>query len=284
MSNLKVKVWDVEHGACIYAVAPNGKKVIIDCGNSSDISPAYNINTDHEKKKLDYLVISHPHQDHITDLLNVDEKFNVKVFRCNEKISKSVMKQDNPNVFDPPNDIYIDKYYEYTEKFTSDVDWSDSPKNPSWGNGCTFHTFSNSDTELTVNDLSVITFIKFENQTILYGGDLLEKGWQVLLTRKKFCEYLSKTTIFIAAHHGHDSGYCLDIFKYFTPSIIICSVGRHKDQAISKYRQHTEGMTVYNRIGDNKHCFVLTTRNNGNIDMVLYPDSTMKPKITVDTF
>lgn len=282
MSNLKVIIWNVKQGVSIYAVAPNGKKVIIDCGSSDDFSPACDINPKHEKKKLDYLIISHPHQDHISDLLEIDKKFNVVVLSRNKKIDKKVMRNNNPDVFSPPNKTYIDKYYEYDERFTKKVEGDNSPSNTSWGNGCTFHVFYNDDNKnLEVNDLSVAVFIRFGKQTILYGGDLQEKGWKELLKQKEFCEFLSKTTILIASHHGNDSGYCAEIFEHFTPDIIIFSAGKYKDHAISKYKNHTQGRMCRKQNGEEENRYVLTTRNDGHIQMVIYSDAT-KPKITID--
>lgn len=280
MKSLKVRVWDVKHGTCISAETPNGKNVIIDCGNSDGVSPACHINPGAEKKILDYLVISHPHQDHIKDILNVDEKFDAKVLRVNSKITKNAMKQDNSGVFDP-DDEYINKYYEYAEKrFPDTVSYDESPRNPLWGDDCMFYSFSNNDGDLSVNNLSVATFIEFGNQVILYGADLEKEGWNELLKQEKFCKHLSKVTIFIASHHGNDSGYCSEIFEYFTPTITIVSAGKYRDNTISKYDKLATGMTVYKPNGDKDDCRkVLTTRKDGNMDLILYPSA--DPKITI---
>jgi competence protein ComEC len=282
MSNLKITVWNVERGTSIYVVAPNGKKVFLDCGSSSEFSPALEVNPDYETKKLDYLVISHPHQDHITDLQNIDDKFNIKVLSRNKKISKDVMTEDNPDVFDPPNDVIIGKYFELPERFTHDVEWENNPSNPTWGNGCTFHTFTNDDISLGVNNLSVVTFIEFGDETILYGGDMEEKGWLEMLKKENFRHHLKKTTILIASHHGNDSGYCNELFDYFTPKITIFSAGSYvDDNARNKYENHTKGMTVRNQSGYEENRLVLTTRNDGHIQIVVYPLGIQEPKISL---
>jgi len=284
MSNLKVTIWNVEHGTSIYVVTPNGKKVFLDCGSSSEFSPALEVNSSYEKKKLDYLVISHPHQDHITDLQNLDEKFRIKVLSKNKKISKDVMKEDNPNVFDPPNDEIIGKYFELKDRFTHDVAWEDDPSNPAWGNGCTFHTFYLDDPSLGVNNLSVVTFIEFGGEVILYGGDMEEKGWLELLKKDSFKRHLKKTTILIASHHGNDSGYCMEIFEYFTPKITIFSAGKYvDDNGRNKYLNQTkeEGMLIRNQNGEYEKRWILTTRNDGHIQVVVYPLGIQEPKISI---
>lgn len=282
MTNLLVKIWNVEHGTCISIQTPNGRKAILDCGSSDDISPAYEINPTNEIKKLDYLVISHPHQDHITDLLNIESRFKIKVLRRNKVIDENIMINDNPDVFDPPNDKILNKYFEISNRFTKDVEPVDDPSNAQWGNGCTIHSFNNSDTSLEVNDLSVATFIVCSNETILYGGDLKENGWLELLKNERFRGFLKNTTILIASHHGNDSGYCEEIFKYFKPKITIFSAGRYKDFAISKYEEKTRGITVNKRGGGSDKRYVLTTRNDGNIELIIFPNTTLEPTIRID--
>ncbi|MCV0367238.1 MAG: MBL fold metallo-hydrolase [Nitrosopumilus sp.] len=283
MTNLLVSVWNVEHGSSVYAVTPNGRKVFLDCGSSSEFSPAKEVNSTYEKKKLDYLVITHPHRDHITDLEFVEEKFNIKVIRRNKKITKDVMLKDNPDVFDPPNDKIIERYFKLSDRFTKNVEPDEDPSNPSWGNGCTFHSFNNDDKELGVNNLSVATFIEFGSETILQGGDLEEKGWLELLKDKEFREHLKKTTILLASHHGNDSGYCKELFDYFTPKITIFSAGSYvDDNSRKKYEAHTKGITVRSLSRGNEDRWVLTTRKDGHIKIVAYPDTSMEPKITID--
>ena len=280
MSNLRINIWDVEHGTSIYAVTPNGKKIFLDCGSSGDFSPSLDVNPDHEKKKLDYLILSHPHQDHITDLQNLDEKFKIKILTRNKKITKEVMLDDNPDVFDPPNDKIIGKYFKLLERFTQSVAWEESPSNPSWGNNCTFHNFFNDDVSLGVNNLSVVTFIEFGDETILYGGDMEEKGWLEMLKDEKFKSHLKKTTILIASHHGNDSGYCQELFKYFMPKITIFSTGAPvDDNSRSKYHNQTTGMMVRNQSGNDERRSVLTTRNDGHIQIVVSPLT--QPKISL---
>lgn len=276
-------VFDVEHGTCIYLQTPNGKKALFDCGSSSEFSPALYLNDTEEKKKLDYLVITHPHQDHITDLANVDEKFKIKVLSRNKKLTREIMKNDNPDIFEPPNDVIIGKYFELGERFSEDIGWENNPRNPIWGNGCTIHTFNNDDTSLEVNDLSVIAFVQFADQVILYGGDLKENGWLELLKNQDFVKLLKKTTIFVASHHGNDSGYCSDLFSYFTPTITIVSAGRYRDHdATSKYDDVTEGMNVHSKSNGSIQRKVITTRNDGHIHVVISPDSSIPTKITIN--
>ena len=163
------------------------------------------------------------------------------------------------------------------------MEWENDPSNPSWGNGCTFHSFNNDDTSLGVNNLSVATFIEFGGETILQGGDLEEKGWEELLKSDSFKKHLKNTTMLLASHHGNDSGYCQKIFDYFSPKITIFSAGKYiDDNARNKYVQQTKGMKVRSISRGEEDRWVLTTRKDGHIKIVIYPDPSIEPKITID--
>ena len=65
-------VWDVQLGLAIHVKAPNGKYIIIDLGTgtyeSGNTSPL-------KKRRYDniaYMILTHPHLDHIDDILNFD--------------------------------------------------------------------------------------------------------------------------------------------------------------------------------------------------------------------
>ena len=168
-----VTIWDVEHGVCIFVKTPNQKNVILDCGASQNFSPAIYLSRDLKVKRIDYLVISHPHADHIHDLDNLLQCYedNIRVYRRSKSIDRDAMEEDNPDLANQAKDSKLDKYFAMNDEFTTSVDWEDSPRNPDWGKGCTFCTFVNSEDDLGVNDKSVVTFVRFGNETILYGGD-----------------------------------------------------------------------------------------------------------------
>ena len=278
-----ITVWDVEHGVCIYAETPNKKRVILDCGTSPDFSPSMHLHDKLGIKKIDYLVISHPHDDHINDINNLLYYYenDIELYRRNEKISKDIVGEENPDVVKAPNDKKINQYFKLDEKFVKGVEWNKSPRNPTWGIGCTFYTYSNDDKELKINNQSVVTFIEFDNEKILYGGDLEEKGWLELLQNEEFVKRLKNTTILIASHHGNESGYCSDIFKHFTPKLTVVSAGKYRDfDAASKYDEKTDGMLVFSKTNGTKHRKVISTRNDGNIEIKIYDDK--ETKVTID--
>jgi competence protein ComEC len=276
----EIDVWNVEHGVCIHLVTPNNKHVLIDCGSSADFSPAIYLYEDLKIKKLDYVILSHPHEDHIRDVENIKLLFDVKVLQRNRKIDLEDLKEENKDVEKPPNDKRLEAYFDLNKRFTKDVEWINDPKNPEWGRGCSVRTFFNNDENLEVNDRSVSTFIDFGNERILYGADIKEKGWDELITKNKdFREFAQKTTIYIAAHHGNKSGYSSKLFELFKPKLTIISAGRYREfDGTSLYDAVTKGMTIHNG-KESKSAKVISTRNNGNMKITMYDDKDTVIKI-----
>ena len=277
MSNLIIEIFDVGAGLAIYVKTPNGKKIFLDCGSTSELSPAHIINPSDDKKRLDYLVVSHPHLDHISDIINVSEKYDIKVLQRNKNLDAETMRIDNP---DGEDNECLKKYFSISDKFTNPVKDIDNPENTSWGKGCTFHSFNNSDTNLCVNDQSVVTFIDYGYTTILCGGDVEKKGWDELLKNESFLEYLKKTSILIAPHHGNDSGYNKKLFEYFTPKITIFSTDGPENTVGEKYSGNTEGLKVRTKNSDEVRK-ILTTNNDGHMKIVVTSENT-DPTITIN--
>lgn len=278
-------VWNVEDGTSIYAKTPNGKNVVIDCGASDDFSPVEHINNELNVQEIDYLIISHPHKDHIKDLDGIERYYDsdVGVLRRSGYITKDLMIRSNEDLKD---DECLGKYFELSDRYTGDVKREESPRYSNWGDGCVFKCFNNKYSEdgavnnSTINNLSVVTFVRFGNNTVLYGGDMEEEGWEEMLTKDRFKEFLKETTIYIASHHGNKSGFSSELFEHLKPKLTIISAGKKHDyDAANEYRDHTTGMGVF-KDGGQETRWIVTTRNDGHIHITLYDDGA-EPRVNL---
>lgn len=272
-------VWNVENGTAIYVKTPNGKNVVIDCGASDDFSPAECLK-DSLAVSIDFLVISHPHRDHIEDLKGIKGILNSSrnMFWWNEEITEDLMVKSNGDLED---DEDLKRYFDLGENRTSRGSKDErSPRNPKWGDGCVFTYFSNKHSEngevenSTINNLSLVTFIEFGKDVVLYGGDMEESGWEEMLGNGRFEALLKKTTIYIASHHGNKSGFSSELFKHFRPKLTIVPAGKKPEyDATDRYREKTKGMDVVTKDGKKETREVLTTRNDGHVHVTLHADT-----------
>lgn len=96
----------------------------------------------------------------------------------------------------------------------------------------------------------------------MFPSDIETAGWQEFLKDQSFLNYLRRTNILIASHHGREGGYCKETFNYCKPHTVIVSDKSvmHDTQNTNLYEQHCSGLDFGGNIRK-----VLTTRNDGKI-------------------
>ncbi len=259
---MTIHIFDVEHGNCIAIETPTGHLLMIDCGHNSSTNWRPSDWVSNNFQNLDVLNISNVDEDHASDLLNISKKCQPKRFQTNWNLTgKWILDQKKktggagPGITEVAR--YIDEVYTGTpttinygiirEKFCHDTN--------------TFVDF---------NNLSVVTFLGLGNFGILLTGDIEKSGWDEFLKDQNFVKCLKQTKVFMASHHGRQNGYNENLFKHFTPNLIIKSDKsiQHKTQIIgAPYESHATGIQFPNNLRK-----VLTTRNDGKITIVVEDD------------
>lgn len=270
-----LRVWDVEHGACAMVQHVKGqyggKLAMIDSGSTDDWRPSDYIRHDLGRTKLDYLFITNADQDHMSDLQGLwDAGITVPVMFRNPSYTGEQMRQIKRQ--SGPLSADAERYVSACSSFNEPVD---EPFDLNMG-GITATTFWNPYPTFTdTNNLSLVVFIKYSNFKILFPGDLEKAGWRALLQRPDFCAELRGTDVLVASHHGRESGYCADIFNYFTPSAVVISdkpIAHETQQTVPDYRRivRSQGVRVSTTMKD-RH--VLTTRRDGWIQFNVNNDT-----------
>ena len=147
--------------------------------------------------QLDYLIVSHPHLDHIRDISNIQQIPPKVLFR--RHIDLELLISEEYKRFER----IIREYVEFEQRYQWDITPDVDPKK--WS--VSFKNFVTTVTSENVNDMGVATFITYGGFTLLQPGDLEKEGWENLLTRPDFTGMLRKTNFLIASHHGRRSGY-----------------------------------------------------------------------------
>ena len=119
------------------------------------------------------------------------------------------------------------------------------------------------------NNLSYVTFLHGPSFNLVVPADLERAGWLKLLELDDFKAHLRRTRIFVASHHGRESGYCKEVFDHCSPEVIVFSDSNIKystQEMTNTYARHASGTTF----GGSPRK-VLSTRNDGtfgwNIDV-----------------
>ena len=69
---LRFITWNVQHGSAALIQTPNGQQIAIDLGAGEGFSPLRHMKCQMGVNRLDKVVVTHPHMDHIEDVLNFD--------------------------------------------------------------------------------------------------------------------------------------------------------------------------------------------------------------------
>lgn len=71
--------------------------------------------------------------------------------------------------------------------------------------------------------------------TLHSPGDLEKPGWDALLEKQGFSNYLAKTTILLAPHHGREAGVCHEALNMMSPMLCVISDGPFSDTSSNVY-------------------------------------------------
>lgn len=267
---MKIEIHDVGHGGCAVVTCPNGARIMIDCGFGSERKWFPSVH--YFGQFVDVLVISNLDRDHVDDLPYVWKNVTLGSIYSNPTVNAdalAAMKRQHGM------DEGLRQVHDILKQFGPGHigKMADSGNVTAWA----YHNRYDSDF-VDPNNLSVATFVRWGNFTILFAGDLEKAGWQHLLRIPAFVADLSTVRILVASHHGRESGCCDDVFKIVRPEIVIFSDGRkqHETQETDAwYRRRVLGIPVIGAVfsglpATRRH--VYTTRRDGTVTVQVHSD------------
>ena len=268
MAETKVVFWDVQHGNAVYINTPNNRHIVIDLGIGSygsgqEFSPLKHLKYTYGIDQLDYVVITHPHLDHIDDILNFD-LLSPKVLLRPKYLSKENILQDARD----QDMAKFEKYFEIDKRYNAPISntFDDPSIAENWG-GLKIKTFSPKKCSLSnINNHSIVVIIEYEGIKIVFLGDNESCSYNELLESYECKETIKNADILLASHHGRESGYHNDFVSLVNPRITVVSDGRFGDtSATDRYSAKSRGWTVYKKDGSTSKRYCLTTRQDGTI-------------------
>ncbi len=249
---MKIEIFDVEHGQCSLITAPNGKRLMIDAGHNTTRS--WYPSTQFYGLDIEEFVLSNYDEDHASDFRDLKNFCHIAFITRNHSVTAdrlAAMKAEHGM------GTGIKAFHEWMKSVPIGM----APaREPDLGQIITTN-FSNSYPTFTdANNLSVVTFVEYYGFSIVFPGDLEEKGWLELLKREDFCQKLANVNVLVASHHGRANGYCAEVFEYCNPQITIIS-----DGGIQHATQNTVQLYNFRSAGIPNGRSVYTTRHDGTI-------------------
>ena len=269
--------WNVEHGSAAYIKTPNGKHIAVDLGarraTDAGFKPLAYLRQNYGVTQLDAVIVTHPHLDHIEDIMNF-ETLSPKSFRRPSHLTENEIWGSNKNASQEIQQI-IQKYIKMDKRYNQPSTVETDLSIPSNFGGVQFQLFSPFiSPRNNINNHSIVTVMTYQGVKFLMPGDNEPPSWKELLERQDFVAAIQGTHVLVAPHHGRESGYHSPLFKIINPLLTIISDGRFVDtSATSRYSAQTKGWKVSRRNGSQVDRKCVTTRNDGAIDIVVSPSN-----------
>jgi competence protein ComEC len=211
-----ISVLDVDQGQAVLVVAPDGSAALVDAGRSQTRIREEIVPYAREQgiNELQYLILSHPDQDHVGGMPEVFEHFSVEnwvdpgIPTTNQRYEETieiVLEQDIPAILARQG-----------ERLTLGDSVELSLLWPQSG-------FILSGSEPDSNENSVVLKVSFHDVDILIPGDLETRGEDALV------EQLGgalEAEILVVGHHGSNTSSTAPFLDAVNPELAIISAGR----------------------------------------------------------
>jgi len=273
--SLIVKFYDVEHGSCTHIITPNGKHYLVDIGTKSNSSISRHLKQNYFQYQgcIDFLVITHPHIDHIADLENL-YAYSIKpkvLWRDKDAFPLSISRSDSPAQVSLKK-----KANEMHKEYKFPIIDSESPTNSSFNGGIEIDLFPASVVEAEKDDLnffSCVLVLRYVGFKVVLTGDNPASKLEEMLQIDSFRQSIGDATVLLAPHHGRNSGFCESFVKTVNPhlTVFLDKPIQHETQAhaAQKYYDLTRGVTW---AGTPRTVF--STRNDGTITFTFNNNNT----------
>ncbi|MBN3398069.1 hydrolase [Clostridium botulinum] len=209
-NELKVHYIDVGQGDSIL-VQTKDKNILIDAGTRKSSDNLINYLKKQHIKKLDYVIATHPHEDHIGGMPKVIDEFEISNFyapkkTANTKIFKDMilqLKKKNLKINIAKKGISLDLSNDSSLDFLAPV--KDNYEN--------------------TNDSSAVVKLTHGNTKFLFTGDAEKTSEKDILNSN---EDLSSNVLKVG-HHGSHSSSSKEFLDKINPKIAIISCGKNND-------------------------------------------------------
>lgn len=245
---LYVHFIDVGQGDCELVICGD-KTMLIDCGEESQAARVISYLRNLHIKKLDYIIATHPHSDHMGGMYRIIENFYVD----------EIYFPDVPNK-DIPTQQFFMKFLDACDTYGVKLKQAKIGGKISLGDAKAKFIAPCRNQYENMNDYSAAVILKYGKTSFFMGGDAENESENDMLMSGK----LEKVNVYKASHHGSDSSGSKDFLNVLKPDAVVISCGADNPyghpsaKALRRIKKHTDNIYRTDICGD------ITAYSDGN--------------------
>ncbi|MCX6794919.1 MAG: MBL fold metallo-hydrolase [Candidatus Falkowbacteria bacterium] len=198
---------DVGQGDSTLIKTPDGKTILIDGGPDNKVLRGLGKNLPFYKRRINFIILSHYHDDHITGLIEVIKRYRVGTLIYQSKTPDSLLMADLLKI--------ASQYNVELKPLAGQADLS-------FGIGCDLNLLNPDILGIKKDpNNSLVSRLDCGGQKFLLAGDnpaaaekaLLASGWPL------------EADVFKASHHGSNTSNGAEFLEKINPRLIVISVG-----------------------------------------------------------
>lgn len=204
---LEIDFLDVGQGDASLIKLPNNKIILIDGGPDSLVLKRVGENLPFYQRKIDLIILSHPHDDHIIGLFEIIRRYKVDTIIY-------VAQENNPEILALFLQTAKNMHINLVDlKNEADIDYF---------SGCSLHLLNSESLKVKKDDNnSIVTKLDCNSLTALFSGDNNSTVEASLLKTK----YDWSAKILKASHHGSKTANGELFLQAVKPDLLVISVG-----------------------------------------------------------
>ncbi len=224
---LQVHFFDVGQGDASLVITPDGKTVMIDAGPNSDQDRLLSYLEALKIKTIDYMIFTHPHEDHIGGGDAVIDQYSVGTVimpdassssSTFEKLLLTIDKKNVPIELAAPGDTYQISDCSFTVYGPITIPDDDA------------------------NNASIILRLVWNNTSVLFSGDAESKEEAEVLL--KYASKL-KSDVYQVGHHGSSTSSSEAFLQAIDPDIAVISCAKDNEYG----HPHKETINLLSSLG-----------------------------------
>ena len=205
---MRVHFIDVGQGDCSFIELGNGHTMLIDAGNNENGDEIVDYIEDLQYSDIDYVLATHPHEDHIGGMAEIIENFDIDIFYMPWAVSTSYTYE---NMLDTLSEKRVEVHKaELGRTILSSGPIEITVLSPE------------EDAEYSdLNDASAVVRLQYGETVFLFTGDAGE------MIEEDLCNFNIDSDVLKVGHHGSETSSSEAFIQKVSPEIAVISCGEN---------------------------------------------------------